>query len=131
MAKNNAAYVSRVVINIEDEEEDLLESLLKTNVTLKHQDNNVAVVEASLNLDDFGKVRATGVARRNPIDKQNRHLGRVLATARAYEALAKKLTRRANGELTHFENMQKAKVNKSQEVKASKTKRVTKKVQSK
>lgn len=44
---------------------------------------------------------ATGTARRSPTDKPNDHIGAMLATARAYQALSKRIERRARGLVEH------------------------------
>lgn len=50
-------------------------------------------------------VQVTGTSRRNPGDKHNGKIGEMLATARAYKALARNIERRATGLVEHVAQM--------------------------
>jgi len=70
------------------------------NVLASH---GATVAEATYASPCTGPVSASGEAKREPGDEYDRETGRLLATARALEVLARKLRRRANGRIRNAE----------------------------
>ena len=58
--------------------------------------------------DDFDFVTVKGDARRNPMDRHNPEIGVLLAQARAYEKLARKIRRQAEGMVRNAEHVRMA-----------------------
>lgn len=65
--------------------------------------------EVSMRLPNGEVVVASGFAKRDPIDKPDFELAQMLANARAFEVLSRKLFRRANGLVKHHDDMRAAK----------------------
>lgn len=88
-------------MNIEDEVENY-------DVDIKAMSSNDAtIVRINLWENDFDSVvvSATGIAKRDPIDKHDPEIGMNLALGRAFSAIGRKLEKRANGLVTHNDNL--------------------------
>ncbi len=65
---------------------------------------DACIVQISATIFDQPVV-AQGTSRRNPADRHDPQVGRLLAYSRAYEQLAKKIARRANGLVKHKDDI--------------------------
>lgn len=81
--------------------QDYLEELY-TDLLYVHDD--VAVAEVSLWVGDE-LVSATGVSKRDNLDKPDHLLAALLSYGRALESISQKLLRRANGLIKHHDDM--------------------------
>lgn len=76
--------------------------IIDTNEFITH-DVSVVTIVADVQYDEC--VEFHGVAKRHPHDKANADVARLVATARAYRNLADSLERRANGLVSHNDDI--------------------------
>lgn len=78
---------------------------LPLTVTQSFYSNDLFAIELEIDIGDPEPVYGVGIAKRHPIDKPDLQIGFALAYGRAYEQLARKLIKRANGRVKHAEDM--------------------------